>query len=103
MNNWLSASLLGTVLASAASALAIRNERVTREAPGKPLRVVAAGLLLALQINLAIVADEDQPEMQDTKEADYQTILAPVSPWDEGAPAINGPSVYGASPGKDSL
>ncbi len=31
----------------------------------------------------------------------YPTELSPVTPWDQGKPIINGPSVYGASPGKD--
>lgn len=33
----------------------------------------------------------------------YQTKLAPALAWDKGAPVINGPDIYGASPGKDFL
>lgn len=36
-------------------------------------------------------------------EVDYETKPAPALPWDQGAPVINGPDVYGASPGKDML
>lgn len=35
--------------------------------------------------------------------SDYATELAPVAPWNEGKPAINGSDVYGASPGKEFL
>ena len=34
---------------------------------------------------------------------EYQTKLAPAVPWNEGCPFINGPDIYGASPGKDFL
>jgi len=36
-------------------------------------------------------------------DVEYQTKLAALIPWDKGAPVINGPGVYGASPGKDFL
>jgi alpha-galactosidase len=36
-------------------------------------------------------------------EVEYQTKLAPAVPWNEGRPFINGPDIYGASPGKDFL
>lgn len=36
-------------------------------------------------------------------EVEYQTKLAPSIIWDKGPPIINGPDVYGASPGKDFL
>jgi len=29
----------------------------------------------------------------------FRTTLAPVAPWDEGAPRINGPRIFGARPG----
>jgi alpha-galactosidase len=34
---------------------------------------------------------------------DCATSLAPALPWNEGKPVINGPEVYGASPGKEFL
>ncbi|MEK6796958.1 MAG: glycoside hydrolase family 27 protein [Spirochaetota bacterium] len=34
---------------------------------------------------------------------DHRTKLAPAAPWDKGRPVINGPDVYGASPGKEFL
>lgn len=34
---------------------------------------------------------------------DYRTKVAPAAPWDKGRPVINGPDVYGASPGKEFL
>ena len=34
---------------------------------------------------------------------EYQTKLAAVVPWDTGRPVINGPDIYGASPGKELL
>lgn len=33
----------------------------------------------------------------------FETELAPAPPWDQGKPVINGPDIYGASPGKDFL
>ena len=36
-------------------------------------------------------------------EIEFETTVAPVPPWDEGVPRINGPSVYGASPNRDFL
>ena len=36
-------------------------------------------------------------------EVEYETKLAPAVPWEEGCPVINGPEIYGASPGKDFL
>ncbi len=33
----------------------------------------------------------------------YQTRLAPVVPWNKGRPMINGPHIFGASPGKPFL
>lgn len=34
-------------------------------------------------------------------EHDPKTILAPAAVWNAGAPSINGPAIYGASPGKE--
>ncbi|MBI4979633.1 MAG: alpha-galactosidase [Spirochaetes bacterium] len=34
---------------------------------------------------------------------DFATAPAPALPWDQGRPVINGPDVYGASPGKEFL
>lgn len=36
-------------------------------------------------------------------ELDTKTVLAPADAWDTGAPRINGPAVYGASPGKEFM
>lgn len=44
-----------------------------------------------------------QKESTKLNEVEYQTKLAPIIQWDKGHPIINGPSVYGASPGKDFL
>ena len=38
-----------------------------------------------------------------SNELDPKTVLAPAAPWNAGAPVINGPDIYGASPGKDFL
>ncbi len=34
-------------------------------------------------------------------ELDFKTDIAPATVWDAGAPCINGPDIYGASPGKE--
>ena len=34
---------------------------------------------------------------------EFKTELAPIVPWDKGAPKVNGPAVYGASPDKAFL
>ena len=36
-------------------------------------------------------------------ELNPKTTIAPAAQWNAGAPAINGPGIYGASPGKDFL
>lgn len=36
-------------------------------------------------------------------ELDPKTVLAPATAWNVGTPSINGPEIYGASPGKDFL
>ncbi|MBQ7649382.1 MAG: putative Ig domain-containing protein, partial [Victivallales bacterium] len=34
---------------------------------------------------------------------EFETTIAPVQPWNQGVPCINGPSVYGASPKREFL
>ncbi len=58
--------------------------------------VLAVGVLVTAVTSLQAA---DQPPAN----VDYQTKLAPVVPWNEGQSVINGPDVYGASPGKDFL
>lgn len=42
-------------------------------------------------------------ENKPAAKVNYSTRLAAVTPWNEGKPVINGPEVYGASPGKTFL
>ena len=37
------------------------------------------------------------------KNTDFEIEIAPMKPFDRGAPKINGPKIYGASPRRDFI
>ena len=67
------------------------------------LLLAAGGTMMAAPSGDAKNTEKGKDIMEKQTSDEFRTVLAPVAPYDQGAPQINGPEVYGASPERDLL